>query len=261
MSKRFTLLAAFFIAAFAGTALADAANICIVFSTQGPDLYADGTPALEGERYALCWSKNAEFGGIDSDGNAIQKGDRVLIFAPLATGGENSHCPRIFFQVDSADAPTEAGYYSVYLLDTRTASGSLAGDNAATGAPAVINGISLAVAGVSAAAGSSQVTLGASVTDSDAFAESAVPAAAGNPVITDFNPDGANGYAYVTVTNLYPSVRYNIRKGGEIGDLKSSTIVLGSDAQSADAATEEVVFPVKKTDAKFFQVIRQPLNK
>ncbi|MBQ8125761.1 MAG: hypothetical protein IJ173_07735, partial [Kiritimatiellae bacterium] len=42
----------------------------VTFSTKGPDCYADGTTVLDGECYALCWSKDFANFAIRADGTA-----------------------------------------------------------------------------------------------------------------------------------------------------------------------------------------------
>ncbi len=106
------------LAAMAATAAFAAANdVLVTFSTPGPDRYADGKPVMDGECYALCWSKNFDGFAINSDGTAT--GGEVVLFAPLAKAG---CCPKVVFEVD-ADKFDAKGYangkWAVYLLDTR----------------------------------------------------------------------------------------------------------------------------------------------
>ena len=254
MKETVKKMLAIWLVSLSAAALADAGNLCIVFSTEPTDCYLDGTPAANGEYYALCWSESETFGGIKADGTPAADGDRVLIMAPLATGGADSHCPRIFFQVDSADVPSKAGFYSVYLMDTRVSEQTLAGDADGDGVPDVINGINLA-ASVASSAGD-KVTLGAAATSAAAFAETEVPAEGAAPAIAGFTLSG--GYACITVINMSPSVRYNVRTGATLDALKSSEVSLGASPQTG-AGSEPVEFIVPADEANFFQVVRQPL--
>lgn len=241
---------------WAGSLFADAGNVCIVFSTTPTDCYKDGTPALNGERYALCWSPTEEFGGINADGTAVSSTDKVLLFAPCAKGYPQTRCSRIMFQLDSSEAPS-GGYYSVYLVDSRKTSGTLAGDADGDGTPDLINGISLAADAVQAN-GTTKVALGAATTSASAFLESVVPAGGESPSITDFVLSGDN--AYITVANMHPSVRYNVRTGGTITDLKTTEVVLPVQPQTSTSLDDEVTFIVPTKDANFFTVVRQPLS-
>ena len=103
--------------ALAGAALAAANDVLITFSTPGPDTYADGTTVLDGERYALCWSKDFSQFAIKADGTA--EGGAVVLKAPIAKGGR---CPMTVFEIDADYAARNfaGGEWAVYLLDTRT---------------------------------------------------------------------------------------------------------------------------------------------
>jgi hypothetical protein len=90
----------------------------IVFSTKGPDLYSDGTAVLDGESYALVWTKDGVFEGFSADGKVIDEEDKLLLTAPIAKDG---HCPRVMFQIPVKDA-VNYGRYDVFLLDTRIVS-------------------------------------------------------------------------------------------------------------------------------------------
>ena len=73
-----------------GLAFADGADdTLITFSTNGaePDCYADGQPVMDGECYALVWSKDGVFEGLKADGSAIDPEDRILLVAPMARNG------------------------------------------------------------------------------------------------------------------------------------------------------------------------------
>ena len=112
------VLVSAFAAAMSATAFAGMGNVTIMFSTPGPDTYSDGTPVLDGERYALVWTPNGEaFAGINTDATAAG-GSKVAVSAPVAKGG---HCPNVLFQVDEnyAAANYKGGSWSVVLLDTR----------------------------------------------------------------------------------------------------------------------------------------------
>lgn len=110
-----------FAAACAHSASVD--DVCIAFSTKGPDCYADGTRVLDGECYALVWTRDGVFEGFSADGECTDANDRIVLVAPVAKDGR---CPEILFQVSKEDAESlDGGKYAVYLLDTRVASGSV----------------------------------------------------------------------------------------------------------------------------------------
>lgn len=135
--------------------LAEANDVVLTFATTGPDLYADGTPVLDGESYALVWTRaGATFGGIAADGALLSADDQFVLVAGVAEGGR---CPTTVFEIDAADsAAYEGGSFALYLLDTRVkdADGtvSVAGADAlALAAPEAVNAMGLAAAAASGA--------------------------------------------------------------------------------------------------------------
>lgn len=231
IKKIFALAAVSTMASFA---FADAANTLITFSTPGPDTYADGTPAKKGEIYALVWSENEAFAGFNADGTAINANDKIIFKAPLATGGENSHCGLTLFQIDSKVAP-QGGHYEVYLLDTR------AGNNLVTGAAlAKTYGGTSGTANI-AANGSVDNTKGGLVSNSDKIGGEGI--ADITPVITGFKVDGAK--IKITVSNVFEGLPYVVQTGLEKnGELKA-------DVTPVEGGLE---FEVEPGDAKFFSI-------
>lgn len=47
------------------------ADTRISFYTEGPDRYSDGTVVLDGESYALVWSKDGQFDGFTASGRSV----------------------------------------------------------------------------------------------------------------------------------------------------------------------------------------------
>ena len=232
-------------AAFAANAFADAGNTLVTFSTQH-DTYADGvTTVLDGEWYALCWSPNAEFGGITADCKPATEGDEIYLMAPLA---KNGRCPTTVFQLDSKVAPTTGNFF-VYMLDTRTASGELAA--AVDGKPVAASAQNKAT--TSAATSERTITISTgTVTDSAKFAETAVPAGVDNPVIEKFEIVGTK--AHITVSGMHPALQYNVKAGATVGEIET----LNSTPLQGDADGE--TFIVDKDLGNFFKVVRQPLK-
>ena len=74
-----------------GAAFGAANDARISFSTKGPDTYADGTTVLDGECYALCWSKDFANFAIKADGTAEVGAEsvdgEVILVAPAKDGG------------------------------------------------------------------------------------------------------------------------------------------------------------------------------
>ena len=240
----------------AASLFADAGNTLIAFSTKG-DVYADGTTVKDGEWYALCWSKNAEFGGITSECEPVVAGDEIFVMAPLAKGGR---CPTVVFQIDSKVAP-EDGNYFVYLLDTRGVNGEPAAKAVVAGKqkPALVNA---AVATTAKTTGSSATADIKSQTDKElakdgsvvAWGESAIDESkVGQPVIKAFRIDGDN--VVISVSNMHPSVRYNVFAGASPDEVTATSLEV-----PLSAGDNDVEFNINKDQGKFFKVARQPVK-
>lgn len=217
-------------------AFADAANTLITFSTPGPDTYADGVPAQKGEIYALVWSKDGNFDGFTAKGEAADPNDQVIFKAPLATGGQDSHCGLTLFQIDSKVAP-QGGVYAVYLLDTR----------ASTGDNLIVTGAAVAktYGGANGTANIASVTSDTSasgVTSGSAALAGDVKAIA--PVINGIKVEGAS--VKITVGNIMPGLVYGVKGGldgkADLGDLPATPVEGG------------IEFTVPASAAQFFKV-------
>ena len=249
MKKLMTMIGAVGLAFAASAAFDDA---LLAFSTVGPDKYSDDTPVLDGECYALVWTpEGSTFGGIAADGKPIGA-DEIILVAPLA---KDHHCPKVLFQIDSAQV-SRGGTYGVYLLDTRvTADGTtspagLKGD----GTLKLVNGYGLATEAVQVA----KVSDGGVTTSSEKDTEGGQVASTGaavppssvgkQPKITSIKIEGAN--VILTVQNLPGFMRLN--SGADV----SASDVQGA-AKVTDGSDEEVVFiaPKSESGTGFFKVI------
>lgn len=178
----------------------------VSFSTKGPDTYADGTTALDGESYALVWVKDgATFAGFLADGTVADPANsKCLVAVPRAIGG---CCPLTVFQIDADYAATlEGGSYSVYLLDTRVADG----ENGY-----VVGGVKKAVNGYGAVA----TGIGDTAAQAGAVGVTAVadlPTDLPKPVIKDIKM--VDGYVYVTVANTVPFLKYGLNESDGVED-------------------------------------------
>ena len=239
-------------AVFAAGAFADAANVLISFSTKA-DYYADGTPVLDGEWYALCWAKDGEFDGLNLDCTPVNPDEKVMILAPLAKGGR---CPYMVFQIDSKKAPS-GGSYIVYVLDTRNAAGTevaVATTNAeGKKVPATeVNG-SVASKGYTATASAGKNTGKKKTLSAVAgtWAESIV-ANAKQPRIAAFEVVDAK--VKITVADMMAGVKYNVFMGDSPSNLTSYGLEVPKTIE------DDPVFEIEPSDAKFFQIVRQPLS-
>ena len=241
------LFSAVMVVTVASGAFADAANTLISFSTTGPDKYADGTPVLDGEWYALVWSADGNFEGITADCKAEDPNDAVVIVAPLAKGGK---CPFTVFQIDSKSPNCKSdGTYAVYLLDTRNAE-KTAVAAAKDGKPASVNGVQVNenFTAASALAGSVEpkgTGVGAWGASSDVGLK--------QPKITAFAVNGAK--VEITVSDLVPAVKYNVLMGATVDKLETYAL------ETPKGDVESANFEINAADSKFFQVVREPLVK
>ena len=228
---------------------AAANDVVLTFSTPGPDTYADGSTVLDGESYALVWTKaGVTFGGISADGKLLSASDKIVLVAGVAEGGK---CPTTVFEIEAADfAAYEGGSFALYLLDTRMkdaeGSVSVAGANAlATTAPEAVNAIGLASTG-SSTSSSSLIPQTSSLTAGSAIALAAVGVHAkiDVPTITALKIEGET--VSITVKDTSPTADYFV--------VPSTTP--GAFATALDAKQENGTFTFPKPkDATFFKVI------
>lgn len=200
-------------------------NVVIVFSTEGPDKYADGSVVRDGECYALVWTPAGEvFQGLDPDGNVIGN-SKLVVKAPIAKGGR---CPNVQFQIDEETASKNypGGTWGVYLLDTRAGAGGkkvvgVGGNNAAGIGGAALGCIKIkdAVAPYFTPAGAK----GGIVQN--------LPAGIQPPTIRDFQVIG--GMAYLFLQSMSPAVSYGIQAGQAPGSFSpvSGQPVLGGGSE------------------------------
>jgi hypothetical protein len=244
-SKIFSMAAA---ASMAVGAFADAANVLVSFSTTS-DKYADGSTVKDGEWYALCWSADESFDGLNLDcapKNPDNNAEKVLILAPLA---ENGRCPSVVFQIDSKEAPT-GGNYFVYLLDTRNADGTVSGVKTTVDGRRVpenvVNGSAVAQSyAASSAEGAKIASAGAS-----SAAVGTEGWAAVQPKIEGFELVG-DARVKITVVGMMSGLNYKVSMGSDVGNMKTTEIAI------SDKEDGKVSFYVTDKDARFFKVVAE----
>lgn len=226
-------------AAFAGMD-----NLRILFSTPGPDAYADGAVVQEGERYALVWkASEADTVTIAADGTVT--GGKILLVHETA---EDGRCTPVLFQADDGWM-TENGYntgvWAVYMLDTRLAKGGFS-PLGADGLPTIVNasGVakdSLSVSGYEPPAGAVESGVA-----------SALPAGVTAPVIKAIEVKGA--FVHVTVENTFPMLQYTLEAGAAPGALELDK---KASAQNGNESGTITIVTPKDGEAGFFKVIRK----
>ena len=223
----------------------------LVFWTNGPDRYADGSSVQNGECYALvCTKAGATFAGFNADGTLVDVQASTLVHvAPLALKG---HCRYTDFVVDGAFADAHAGdVWKVYLLDTRRRGGALAPLDE-NGRPTRVNGygptdseVRSGSSGMTATAALQSMNPGsvADVRSSDAFAP--------RPRITGMRLE--DGKVVLTVADTVPSLDYDLA-GGATPDALAAGV---AQEPVEGAATRTITLRADAAaGAGFFKVIR-----
>jgi len=228
----------------------DAAVLSI--GTDGPDMYADNSPVLDGEYYALVWcAPGRAFAGFTAKGLEVESDSaRVICMAPLASG---SHCPETTFVVDRAKLEgCSGGTFNLYLLDTRRwdANGAvtLGGTNGVHGSVLVCSTTTVS---------DFYVKKGV---ESATFLASALPAGVGDPTITGLRVDG--DAIVLTVAGTSANVNYNVAGGESVAADETSAAAEHPVVGSAAAAGQiELRVPRSQFgDRAFFRVVRNPLG-
>ena len=220
------------------------------FSTKGPDRYADGSIVMDGECYALVWSKDGKFEGFSANGECIDPEDRIVLIAPIAKDGR---CPPVLFQVPQAEAEELAGgQYAVYLLDTRIASGDTVRPcGTVNGKLALMNGYGATSANLAVGALNSKKAEEIAEDKAEgqiASVLAAVPVDCAQPRIKSMRIEGDN--VFLTVENLKGFMR--VSSGGNV----AASDVTGAAVETQGGAEDVTLVTRKPGTAGFFKVIR-----
>ena len=246
-----TLIACWLVAV-AAAAFADGDdNVAVLISTKGPDRYQDGVQVLNGECYALVWSKDGVFEGFTADGAPIDTNDCVVNVGAVA---KNGRCRAAFELSASRVEQLAGGVYAVYLLDTRVdEDGAVAPRGLVDGNLAVLNGYGEVADGVSIRAGTGLAVVsekanvrsigGARICTAAAPAEDVR-----QPKIKRIAFEGDDMVIYIE--NLKGYMR--VQKGKDLSFSDGAT-----PAVRADGSANEVRIVVPKTgNSGFYKVIR-----
>lgn len=218
-----------------------AEDSAIVFSTVGPDRYADGSTVLDGELYALVWTEDGVFEGFSADGKALDEKDKILVAAPLAKDGR---CPKVMFQIPRALA-VNYGKFEVFLVDTRVAaaSGAVTPRGTANGEVKLVNGYGRVPAEI-ALSGVSSKAEGAAV----ANLNSAAPKDARQPRVKAMRIEGDE--VVLTVENMPGYMRVQSGRDAAAADSTGAAV-------EAPASGDTLTIKAPKVgDSGFYRVIR-----
>ena len=187
----------------------------LTFSIQGTETYADGSALADGECYALVWSEDGVFEGINADGTAKGAGDEVVYIGRIAKGGD------VAFQI--ADGFKSGGFFDVWILDTRVfENGEVKSIGKTVGGKITISRACKATSAAVAVSGSQGVP-----TKIDGVEGGAVVAAPTAPVnipalkFTSIKLDG--DFVILEAENVVPGVNYTTVADGKEAGLTTAT--------------------------------------
>lgn len=205
------------------------------FTTQGPDLYADGQQALPGETYLLVYvTPGATFQGVRSDGTLVSPSTNLKIADSVAEIGDHgAHCKTFAIQYNAEDFPA-GGTWIIVLLDTRNADGTLGG---VTAGYSGTNNVTASTKEGSALAAPSTVSAGTDTEGSGLAAASAAAASLGTtnqPVIAGIQclSDGV----HITLQNSQESDAYQVQSKTSLGSTWPAATAVPAPANRFKAA-------------------------
>lgn len=253
---------ALFAVSFSLSGFAGLDDALMVFSTRGPDCYADGSAVQEGEMYALVWMRDgAEFAGFDLNGSVVDATNNALIVAmPLAKysakrGG--AYCPKTMFQVDADLVKRHVGgTYALALLDTRVADGK--GALKPSGSMMDLKGWGLVEKSRVSSVGSglARALDAGGANGTTTATASAIPAGetVPQPRITGIKVE--NGFVRLTVKGTSPRLLYNVAAGERPGRRSERHAAKAPQQGHAQADREiELIVPVRENQ-RFFTVMQ-----
>jgi hypothetical protein len=234
--------------ALTGSALAETiSKQTVTFWTQGVDLYADGTPVLDNEQYALVYvTPGQSVGGFYTDGSLINTtNNQLLCKLPAALNGKCTEQQVQFYP--SAITKAAGGKYVVVMLDTRVPS---------TEATRTLGELVMGwgVAGEAAGVSSATTVLGEVAVQQAArvSGNALLPADVGAPVISGIAVKGDK--VVVTVQRVSPNANYELNATDDIKKDKKQWARSVKSQRGAPSGTMELEYPM--TDAtKLFKVV------
>lgn len=226
------LFALLSVAAFAG---ADK-DLNISFSTPGPDQYADGTPVLNDEYYALVWTP-------------ANGGEQTIVCAVKAA--KDGKCVPVLFTVDAETY--KEGTFGVYLLDTRVFATDENGDTKVTGLAGKFDAdsqnVKVAVAdGIVSSEGAIVTADAAKGVSADGYDLAALNVPA--PRVTKIEVENAN--VVVTVADTVPFVAYTLQAGSDVK--KEFSVPPAATCANGNKGGEIKLVTPKEAGAQFFKV-------
>ena len=211
-------------------------DINISFSTPGPDQYADGTPVLDNEYYALVWTP-------------ANGGEQTIVCAVKAA--KDGKCVPVLFTVDAETY--KEGTFGVYLLDTRVFATDENGDTKVTGLAGKFDAdsqnVKVAVAdGIVSSEGAIVTADAAKGVSADGYDLAALNVPA--PRVTKIEVENAN--VVVTVADTVPFVAYTLQAGSDVK--KEFSVPPAATCANGNKGGEIKLVTPKEAGAQFFKV-------
>jgi hypothetical protein len=247
------------IAMFLGLALVGSvfgqslSTLSMTISTPGPDYYKDGSLVLNGETYLLVYLKtNAPFQGVRMNGSLVDPVNNVIAANAEALNGG---CKFQAVQYSACLYPT-SGKWTIVLLDTRKADGTVGGFVVNSGASAAVSGSQ-----VSSLSGANDLLASAGSASNATLSATAIAQAAlgtPSPVITSIQPNGAT--ITVSINNLVAGNNYYLQEVTGLNNNTNTwtiTPVVNPIPCFDSAATISVDVPAPATNqtVQFFRVV------
>lgn len=211
-------------------------DINISFSTPGPDQYADGTPVIDNEYYALVWTP-------------ANGGEQTIVCAVKAA--KDGKCVPVLFTVDAETY--KEGTFGVYLLDTRVFATDENGDTKVTGLAGKFDAdsqnVKVAVAdGIVSSEGAIVTADAAKGVSADGYDLAALNVPA--PRVTKIEVENAN--VVVTVADTVPFVAYTLQAGSDVK--KEFSVPPAATCANGNKGGEIKLVTPKEPGAQFFKV-------
>lgn len=245
MNKLLSLMTVF--AAGSLFAAAQPNVICLSFSTPGPDTYADGTTVADGECYALVWSADGAFDGINAKGEAVDANDRVLLMFAGKDGKLDDVTVQVSTELKFGETYAADGKFGIYLLDTRKYNGEGA---FTVGAGNPVNKATVAIAEVAASTTELAVKTVADGAKQAADA-TVIPAEIQPPVIESFEIKADSVVLKVKGTSEF--VNYAAQAADDLDGANAQT----GAAKAGQAGEFYLIAPKPAGSTGFIKVIRK----
>ena len=187
----------------------------LTFSVSGDEAYADGSALANGECYALVWSEDGVFEGINGDGTAKGAGDEVIYIGKIVKGAD------VAFQI--ADGFKSGGAFDIWILDTRVwENGAVKSvGKTAGGKVTVTHAVKATTAAVQVAGSQSAPTAIGGIPGGAVINVPTAPANIPPLRFTSISLDG--DYVVMEAENTVPGVNYTTVAGGKEAGVTTAT--------------------------------------